>query len=71
MSENANLANEQGLSQREIEILTLVAEGRTTLEIAERLGIHHDSVQSHLRDSFKKIGVPNRLQAILWVANNL
>ena len=71
MSGNTNLANEQGLSQREIEILTLVAEGRTNLEIAERLGIHHDSAQSHLRASFKKIGVPNRLQAILWAAKNL
>ena len=71
MSENTNLANELGLSQKEIEILTLVAAGRTNLEITEKLGIHHDSVQSHLRDSFKKIGVPNRLQAILWVAKNL
>ena len=71
MPENTSLANEQSLNQKEIEILTLVAEGRTNLEIAERLGIHHDSVNGHLRDSFKKIGVPNRLQAILWVAKNL
>jgi DNA-binding CsgD family transcriptional regulator len=71
MSENTNLANEQGLSQTEIKILTMVAAGRTNLEIAERLGIHRDSVQGHLRDSFKKIGVPNRLQAILWAAKNL
>ena len=71
MSENSKLANEKGLSQREIEILTLVAEGHTDLEIAERLGIHRNSFKSHLRDSFKKISVPNRLQAILWVAKNL
>lgn len=71
MSENSKLANEKGLSQREIEILTLMAAGHTDLDIAERLGIHLNSVQSHLRDSFKKISVPNRLQAILWVAKNL
>jgi DNA-binding CsgD family transcriptional regulator len=71
MSKNSKYANEKGLSQREIEILTLVAAGHTNLEIAERLEIHRNSVQSHLRDSFKKIGVPNRLQAILWVAKNL
>ena len=71
MSKNSKLANENGLSRRKIEILTLVAAGHTDLEIAEKLGIHHNSVQSHLRDSFKKINVPNRLQAIFWVARNL
>lgn len=71
MSKSSNLANKKGLTQREIEILSLVAEGRTDLEIAERLGIHHNAVQRHLRSSFKKISVPNRLQAIFWVAKNL
>ena len=71
MLEKSKLANEKGLSQREIEILTLVAAGHTNLEIAEKLGIHRNSVQSQLRDIFKKINVPNRLQAIFWVAKNL
>jgi DNA-binding CsgD family transcriptional regulator len=71
MSENSKLANEKGLSRREIEILTLVAEGHTNLGIAEKLGIHRNSVESQLRDIFKKISVPNRLQAILWAAKNL
>ena len=71
MSKHSKLPNEKGLSQREIEIFTLVAAGQTDLEIAERLGIHHNSVQRHLRDSFKKISVSNRLQAIFWVAKNL
>ena len=71
MSENSKLANEKGLSQREIEILTLVAAGHTDLKIAERLGFHRNSVQNHLRNIFKKISVPNRLQAILWAAKNL
>ena len=71
MSEKSKLANEKGLSQREIEILTLVAAGYTNLEIAEKLGIHRNSVQSQLRDILKKISVPNRLQAILWAAKNL
>ena len=71
MSEKSKLANEKGLNQREIEILTLVAAGYTNLEIAEKVGIHRNSVQSQLRDIFKKINVPNRLQAILWAAKNL
>ena len=71
MSKNSKLANENGLSRREIEILTLVAAGHTDLEIAEKLGIHRNSVQSHLSESFKKINVSNRLQAIFWVAKNL
>ena len=45
--------------------------GHTDLKIAEKLGIHRNSVQRHLRDSYKKISVPNRLQAIFWVAKNL
>jgi DNA-binding CsgD family transcriptional regulator len=64
MSKNSTLTNEEGLSQREVEILTLVAEGLTNLEIGERLGIHRDSVLSHLRDSFKKISATNRLKPL-------
>ena len=71
MLRNSKLANEKGLSQREIEILTLVAAGHTDLAIAEKLGIHRNSVQSQLRDIFKKINVSNLLQAIFWVAKNL
>jgi two-component system nitrate/nitrite response regulator NarL len=71
MSENHKLPNAKGLSQREIETLTLVAAGHTDLEIADRLGIHCDTVQNHLLDIFKKINAPNRLQAAFWVAKNL
>ena len=59
------------LSPREIEILRLIATGHTDLEITERLAIGLDSVDGEIRKIFKKINVPNRLQAVLWAAKNL
>lgn len=59
------------LSEREIEILSLVTIGATNKEIAERLHISPHTVKSHIYNIFKKIDVPNRLQAVLWAGKNL
>jgi DNA-binding NarL/FixJ family response regulator len=59
------------LSEREIEILSLVTIGATNKEIAEKLHISPHTVKSHIYNIFKKIGVPNRLQAVLWAGKNL
>ena len=59
------------LSPKEIKILRLIATGHTDLEITERLVISLDSVDNEIRKIFKKINVPNRLQAVLWAAKNL
>ena len=59
------------LSEREIEILSLVTMGATNKEIAEKLHISPHTVKSHIYNIFKKIGVPNRLQAVLWAGKNL
>jgi LuxR family transcriptional regulator of csgAB operon len=71
MLKNLKPANEKDLDRREIEILTLLAEGKTEIEIAEEVGVHRRTVQNHLRDIFRKINAPNRLQAIFWVTKNL
>jgi DNA-binding NarL/FixJ family response regulator len=60
-----------GLSAREIEILFLVGGGAQNDEIADKLFISPHTVKTHLYHIFKKINVPNRLQAALWVAKNL
>lgn len=60
-----------GLTQREVEILKLVAVGETNEEIAQELNISPHTVRTHLHNIFKKIQVPNRLQAALWVADRL
>jgi LuxR family transcriptional regulator of csgAB operon len=59
------------LTQREIEILSLVAVGAKNEEIAERLFISPNTVKTHIYNIFKKINVTNRLQAALWAAKNL
>ena len=59
------------LTPRQIEILALVAVGSSNDEVAERLHISPHTVKPHLYNIFRKIKVPNRLQAALWAAKNL
>lgn len=60
-----------GLTSREVEILAMVAVGAKNEEIAEKLHISPHTVKTHIYNIFRKIDVPNRLQAALWAANNL
>ncbi len=53
------------LSPREIEILKLVATGASNREIAERLVISEGTVKNHLSSILSKLGVRDRMQAIL------
>ncbi len=59
------------LTPREIEILTMISMGSTNDEIAEQMYISPNTVKTHLYNIFKKINVPNRLQAALWAAQHL
>jgi LuxR family transcriptional regulator of csgAB operon len=62
---------ESSLTVRETEILAMVAVGIKNDEIADRLCISPHTVKTHIYNIFKKIEVPNRLQAALWAAQNL
>ena len=59
------------LTAREIEILNYVTAGTKNEEIAEKLFISPHTVRTHIYNIFKKIDVPNRLQAALWAVQNL
>ncbi|MEW6265598.1 MAG: response regulator transcription factor [Thermodesulfobacteriota bacterium] len=59
------------LTEREREILSLIAVGATNGEIALELCISPHTVKTHIYNVFKKIGVPNRLQAALWAGKHL
>lgn len=54
------------LTDREREVLGLVAEGLANKAIARRLGIAEKTVKAHLTRVFAAIGVTDRTQAALW-----
>ena len=52
------------LTSREMQILRGVAKGNTTKRLAHDLGLKAPSVETHLRNIFKKLGVGNRGEAV-------
>lgn len=55
------------LTKRERQILRLIKNGATNLDIAAALEVSEHTVKSHLYNVYKKIGVRNRLEASNWV----
>lgn len=55
-----------GLSEREVEVLRLVAAGRSNKQIGERMFISPFTVANHVRHIFGKIGVANRTEAAAY-----
>jgi PAS domain S-box-containing protein len=54
----------RALSAREREIVRLVAEGKTGPEIADELGIAHDTVRTHVRHAMDKLGARSRAHLV-------
>ena len=52
------------LSEREIEILKLVASGKSNQSIADQLSISENTVKYHLKNILQKLGVSNRTEAV-------
>lgn len=55
------------LTKRERQILRLIKDGATNLDISAALEVSEHTVKSHLYNVYKKIGVRNRLEASNWV----
>jgi DNA-binding NarL/FixJ family response regulator len=53
------------LTEREAEVLELIAQGRSNTAIAERLGISDKTVRNHVANVFNKLRVADRAQAIV------
>lgn len=58
------LRQERSLSAREIEVLRLLAEGRSTIEVARDLFVAKVTVRNHVQRILSKLGVHSRLAAV-------
>ena len=58
------------LSERELEIIALVAEGLTNQEIAGRLTISKRTVDNHVSNIFTKTGSKNRVALLNWAMDH-
>lgn len=54
------------LTEREVEVLKLVAQGLTNQEIADRLTLSEWTVRTHVRNILGKLHLANRIQATLY-----
>ncbi len=63
--EHKQKSRETYLSEREMEILTLAASGLSNQDIALHLFLSHRTVQAHLANIFRKLGVGSRTDAVL------
>ena len=57
------------LTERELEVLTLVANGLSNGEIADRIFISEGTVKTHIRRLFSKLDVRDRTQAVIFAYN--
>ncbi|HVX55763.1 response regulator transcription factor [Nocardioides sp.] len=64
--QNERVADGAGLSPREIEALALIAQGLANKEIADKLFLTTNTLKSHIRQAYRKIGVSSRAQAVAW-----
>lgn len=61
---------EVGLSPREAEVLSLIAQGATNDEIARRCFLSINSVKTYIRSAYRKIDVERRSQAVRWAVEH-
>ena len=59
-----------GLSERELEIIELVAQGLTNQEIASTLMISKRTVDNHVSNVFNKTGAKNRVALLNWAMDH-
>jgi ATP/maltotriose-dependent transcriptional regulator MalT len=61
---NTDKLDELAITNRELEILLLIAEGLSNREIAEKLFVSENTVKTHSSRLFDKLGARRRTQAV-------
>ena len=62
----ANLPTAKPLTKRENQVLQLLTQGMGNQQIASKLQVTQRTVEFHLGNIFRKLGVASRLEAVLW-----
>ena len=57
---------QEGITDRESEILALITQGKSNAAVAELTYLSPNTVKSHIRSVYRKIGATSRTQAVLW-----
>ncbi len=57
---------EEGLSERESEIVALICQGRSNADIARLTFLSINSIKTYIRSAYSKMSVESRTQAVLW-----
>ena len=57
---------EEGLTPRQSEMLSLIVQGLSNKEIGERTRLSANTIKSYIRSAYWRIGVTTRSQAVLW-----
>lgn len=58
--------NQLDLTYQERRVLKLIAAGLENRRIADRLSISHNTIKTHMRNIYSKLGVTDRTQAAIW-----
>lgn len=59
------------LTNRELEVIQMIAEGMSNKMIGNKLGIAESTVKVHVKHILNKIGLRTRVEAAVWAVNNL
>lgn len=62
--------NLHGLSERELQVLTLIATGLTNAEVAREAYLSVNTVKSYIRSAYRKMDVQSRSQAVIWAIDH-
>jgi two-component system, NarL family, nitrate/nitrite response regulator NarL len=64
VAQNQGIVLDGGLSRREVEVLEYLAQGKTTIQIAEELYVSENTIKTHVRHILGKMEASNRAEAV-------